>query len=219
MRGGIKLGFAGLVMAGGRGLRLKADVEKPLLPICGSSMFERVVNALRGSKYIASIFAAVTRWTPKTKCKAQELGVTIIETSGLGYIEDLREALKILWSNYGCRNVIVVNSDLPLLRSEVIDEAIQFYLKSGAETLTLVVKKDDYVKLGFKADYPFDHQGVVVVPIGLNVIRADLVKGNELLKEVVYIYPKTELLVNVNTIEEARRAEELLKSYGACHAF
>jgi len=206
-------------MAGGRGLRLGANIEKPLLSICGASMFERVVNALRGSKHGISIFTAVTKWTPKTKRKAEELGVAIIETKGSGYIEDLREALKILWRDYGYKDVVVVNSDLPLLKSTVIDEAAEFYLNSKAEALTVAVKNDEYVKLGFKADYPFNYQGIVVVPVGLNIIRADLVKGDEPLREAIYIYPKVEFLVNVNTLDEAKRAEELLRSYEACCAF
>ncbi|MCS7139436.1 MAG: NTP transferase domain-containing protein [Candidatus Nezhaarchaeota archaeon] len=209
--------FAGLVMAGGKGSRLEINIEKPLLSICGVSMLERVVGALRNSKYITSIFVTVTQWTPNTKRRAEELGLNVIETRGLGYVDDLREALKILWRRYYYREVVVVNSDIPLLNGSVVDEVITFYINSGAEALTVVIEVDSYTKLGFKADYQFEHQGIVVAPVGLNVVRADLVKNEELLREVVYVHPMTELLVNVNTISEAKKAEELLMKRRSCY--
>lgn len=199
-------------MAGGRGSRLKATVEKPLLSIHGKPMIEKVIVALRGSKYVTKVFVATSKWTPKTKSVAEDLGATVIETSGLGYVNDLREALAEIWSKHNFRDVVVVNSDLPLLNSQVIDEAVEKYLASGKEALTIVVRRDDYEGLGFKSDHQFELNGVLVVPVGLNVLRADLIMRKELLDEVLCLCNKAELLVNVNTMDEAKRAEELLKA-------
>ena len=204
------MGFAGLVMAGGRGLRLGVSIEKPLLKICGVSMLERVVGALSSSKFVERVFVAVTGYTPSTKARAEELGLAVIETRGLGYVEDLREALEALWVTHSCRDVVVANVDLPLLSSEVVDEVAEFYLKSGAEAVTVVVKYDDYVKLGFKADYPFKHGGTVVAPVGLNVLRADIARSGRELREAIYVYPQVKPLVNVNTLKEAEIAEMLI---------
>ena len=208
--------FAGLVMAGGRGSRLKAGVEKPLLPICGESMLRRVVRALRSSRFIDCVFVAVSNWTPNTKREAEGLGAVVIETSGLGYVDDLREALRVVWTRYGFKDVVAVNSDLPLLDGEVVDDVVRKYLESGKEALTVVVDKEAYESLGFKAEYLVECCGKLAVPVGLNVLRADLVNGKDFLEEEVYLHPRVERLVNVNTIDEAERAEEVMRRSSLC---
>lgn len=198
-------------MAGGRGSRLGINVEKPLLPILGRPMIKRVIRALQESKYVSKIFVTVSRWTPNTRSVVRDLGVAIIETRGLGYVNDLKEALSIIWLEQGLRDVVVVGSDLPLLNGRIVDEVVERYLASGKEALTVVVKKDDYEKLGFKSDYHFELNGILVVPVGLNVLRADLAMCKDLLDEVKHLSTEVESLVNVNTINEAKKAEELLR--------
>jgi len=209
--------FAGLVMAGGRGSRLKTGVEKPLLPICGESMLRRVVRALRSSRFIDRVFVAVSKWTPNTKREAEGLGVALIETGGLGYVDDLREALRVVWTRYGFKDVVVASSDLPLLGDEVVDDVVRRYVESGKEALTVVVDKEAYEELGFKAEYFVEYRGRLAVPVGLNVLRADLVDLKDLLEEEIYLHPRVERLVNVNTADEAVRAEEIMRRLSLCH--
>jgi len=207
--------FAGLVMAGGRSSRLKTGVEKPLLSICGESMLRRVVRALRSSRFIDCVFVAVSKWTPNTKREAEELGI-VIETSGLGYVDDLREALRVVWARYGFKDVVVASSDLPLLEGWLIDDVVRRYVESGKEALTVVVDRGAYEGLGFKAECLIELDGALAAPVGLNVLRADLVGSKDLLEEEVYLHSKVEHLVNVNTIDEAKRAEEILRKLSLC---
>ncbi|MCC6042195.1 MAG: NTP transferase domain-containing protein [Candidatus Verstraetearchaeota archaeon] len=209
------MGFAGLVMAGGRGSRLRVGVEKPLLPICGETMLKRVVKALKSSKFVEAVFIAVSEWTPNTKREAERLGI-VIETGGLGYVDDLREALRVVWAGYGFKDVVVASSDLPLLDGELIDDVVKRYAESGKEALTVVVDREAYEGLGFDAEYLIEYGGKLAVPVGLNVLRADLVDRKNLLEEEVYLHPRVERLVNVNTIEEAKRAEEILRRLSLC---
>jgi adenosylcobinamide-phosphate guanylyltransferase len=209
------MGFAGLVMAGGRGSRLGMGVEKPLLPICGETMLKRVVKALKSSKFVEAVFIAVSEWTPNTKREAERLGI-VIETGGLGYVDDLREALRVVWAGYGFKDVVVASSDLPLLDSELIDDVVKRYVESGREALTVVVDREAYEGLGFDAEYLIEYGGKLAVPVGLNVLRADLVDRKDVLEEEVYLHPRVERLVNVNTIEEAKKAEEILRRLSLC---
>jgi len=209
------MGFAGLVMAGGRGSRLGVGVEKPLLPICGETMLKRVVKALKSSKFVEAVFIAVSEWTPNTKREAERLGI-VIETGGLGYVDDLREALRVVWAGYGFKDVVVAGSDLPLLDGELIDDVVKRYVESGREALTVVVDREAYEGLGFDAEYLIEYGGKLAVPVGLNVLRADLVDRKDVLEEEVYLHPRVERLVNVNTIEEAKRAEEILRRLSLC---
>ena len=212
------MGFAGLVMAGGRGSRLGVGVEKPLLPICGEAMLKRVARALRSSKFIDAIFIAISKWTHNTKREAEGLGI-VIETSGLGYVDDLREALRVVWARYGFKDVVVASSDLPLLEGWLIDDVVRKYVESGKEALTVVVDGRTYEGLGFKAEYFVEYRGIVAVPVGLNVLRADLVDLKDFLEEEIYLHPRVERLVNVNTLDEAVRAEEIMKRLSLCHKF
>ena len=61
-----QMGVVALVMAGGRATRMGNVCEKPLLRICGRTMVERVIEALRSSKNIDEIIVAVSKFTPKT---------------------------------------------------------------------------------------------------------------------------------------------------------
>ena len=209
------MGFAGLVMAGGKGSRLGIGVEKPLLPICGEAMLKRVVKALKSSKFIEALFIAVSKWTPNTKREAEKLGI-VIETSGLGYVDDLREALKVVWTRYGFKDVVVVGSDLPLLDGELIDDVVKRYVESSREALTVVVDCGAYEELGFDAEYLIECEDKLAVPVGLSVLRADLVDRKDLLEEEMYLHPRVERLVNVNTIKEAKIAEEILRKLLLC---
>jgi len=178
-------------------------------------MLKRVVKALKSSKFVEAVFIAVSEWTPNTKREAERLGI-VIETSGSGYVDDLREALKIVWTKYGFKDVVVASSDLPLLDGKLIDDVVKKYVESGKEALTVVVDRDAYERLGFDAEYLMEHGGTRVVPVGLNVLRADLVDRKGFLDEEIYLHSRAERLVNVNTIDEAKRAEEILRRLSLC---
>jgi GTP:adenosylcobinamide-phosphate guanylyltransferase len=90
-------------------------------------MLKRVVRALKSSKFVEAVFIAVSEWTPNTKREAERLGI-VIETSGLGYVDDLREALRVVWAGYGFKDVVVASSDLPLLDGELIDDVVKRYV-------------------------------------------------------------------------------------------
>ena len=45
------------IMCGGRGSRMNAPVEKPMVRVAGKSLVERVLNALRGSGRFERIVA------------------------------------------------------------------------------------------------------------------------------------------------------------------
>jgi len=111
-------------MCGGRGTRLRPEIEaeKPLVEVGGRPLIDHVVAALRESR-VETIYAAVSPATPETASWLASVGdVTVIETAGEGYIEDLGVALDIVE-----RPVVTVTADLPLLAGEHIDRLISEY--------------------------------------------------------------------------------------------
>jgi adenosylcobinamide-phosphate guanylyltransferase len=98
-----------LIMAGGKGTRMRATTEKPLLKVGGRPMIEHVVRALRESKTVDRIVVAISRNTPDTARRARELNLEVLQTPADDYISDLRYAIRKL----GVSDVLTVAADVP----------------------------------------------------------------------------------------------------------
>ncbi|MEM1957594.1 MAG: TIGR00454 family protein [Archaeoglobaceae archaeon] len=126
-----------------------------------------------------SIVAVTSPFTPKTERYLLENGIEVFRASGKGFIEDYRECINSL-SLKG--PVIIASTDIVYLRDGIVEEIIEFYKKCGKMALKVV--KDNE-------------------PAGINIILADFDEEQE---EESYI---VEDIVNINTIEDAERAEKL----------
>ncbi|MEZ3115146.1 NTP transferase domain-containing protein [Halobaculum sp. MBLA0147] len=108
-----------LVMCGGRGTRLDADREKPLVRVAGVPMVDRVVDAVCGSD-CDRVVAAVSPHTQATAAHLREReAVAVVETPGEGYVSDLLAALDHVETP-----ALTVAADLPLLGPDVIDDVV-----------------------------------------------------------------------------------------------
>jgi len=189
-------------MAGGKGTRLKADVEKPLLPILKKPMIEYVIQSLLNSK-IENIYIAVSPNTRKTKeylCKRyhNKKRIKIIDTPGKGYIHDINYSMR-----YFSEPFMVICCDIPIITPKVIDEIIGEYytLRSknrDLEALCVVVERDKY--LG-SSTVVIDNY----IPVGINI----LCPVNR--EQVEKLYVLKEPVLNVNTLEEKEIVESLIK--------
>ncbi|MDR2967577.1 MAG: NTP transferase domain-containing protein [Methanobacteriaceae archaeon] len=56
-----------ILMAGGKGTRLKSNIEKPLFKFKSKTLIDHVLNNLSNSKYIGKIIVATSPHTPNTK--------------------------------------------------------------------------------------------------------------------------------------------------------
>lgn len=187
-----------LVMCGGRGTRLRADVEKPLYEVGGEPMVGRVLAAL-GEAAVDDVYAAVSPHTPATRdyLAAGRDGAPsprIVETRGDGYVEDLDDALETVG-----RPAVTVAADLPLLAPEHVDRAIA---ESGEGERSLTVRVPAALKrlLGATCDQALYGNA----PTGLNVVGPPDAAGGTLRSY------DARLAVNVNTVGDARIAEALL---------
>ncbi|MFQ5815958.1 MAG: NTP transferase domain-containing protein [Candidatus Hydrothermarchaeaceae archaeon] len=154
-----------LLMAGGEGSRLGAEMEKPLLEFAGRPMVDRVLDALLGSEGISKVFVAVTPNTRETQAHLGERDeeIVMVETPGSGYVEDMSFALEEL----GLRRALVSSSDLPMLTSADVDYVVVEYEASGGMgSMEVVVPLSLVTQLGFTPNYPrgdFAATGVNVV--------------------------------------------------------
>ncbi|MCS4541909.1 MAG: NTP transferase domain-containing protein [Euryarchaeota archaeon] len=193
-----------LIMAGGKGKRLKINEEKPLLKIQGKTLIERVISAVKTAKNIDEIIVAVSKFTPKTAKFVKSFGVKAIETPGEEYCSDLKYIIK----NYKFEVILTISADLPFLSGAFIDSIIEFYKRSSFPALSVVAPLDIFSKVGLKPSTILTWNGIQVVPIGINIVNGQIAGEQE---EVVFIARDLNLIFNINTIEDLEIAENFLK--------
>lgn len=213
-----------IVMAGGKGERLKADCEKPLFPLNDKFLIDYVLNNLNQSKYLDKIVIAVSPNTLKTKeYVTQEYGASsldfnnlnnfnnlnsdnldnndvnskfyYLETPGDGYVEDLSLILDTFNSDSPNHILLFINSDLPLVNNKIIDYVLDVYKKSNKPALSVSVPTEIFDENDL--DYSYQYNGNV--PSGLNI----LLSQNVIQEEEELIIRCSELAFNVNTIDTA----------------
>ena len=200
------MGVTALVMAGGKGTRMKSEEEKPLLRVGGKPLIEHVLNALKDAKKVDEIIVAVSEHTLKTASMVKRFSVKVLKTPGKGFCLDAQYAIKKLKLD----TVLTISADLPLITSEVIDEVIERYEQCGKPALTVMAPPKIYKRLGLDVDYVFEVNGRSLAPAGINVV--DGKKINEArLEEEIFVIPQEEIAVNVNRHEHLKIAERLFK--------
>jgi len=201
------MGVTALVMAGGKGTRMKVQEEKPLIDVCGKSMIERVLDALKNAEKVDEVVVAVSRHTPKTAKMMEKFSVKVLETPGKDYVSDMQYAVKKLKLG----TVLTVSADLPLVTGKIIDEVVRRYEHCGKPALTVAVPVETRERLGLKAEYILERGGRRLVPAGINVIDGKSIDEKELEEETLVI-DREEVAVNVNTPEDLKIAEDHLNT-------
>lgn len=201
----MKTVFRGLIMAGGKGTRLSHGLEKPLIEIAGKAMIQYPLSALADSKLVNEVYVAVSRFTPKTEEYVRKMGVKVINTPGLGYVDDVKFAAE----NFGSCSMIVLGADLPLIDGEVVDEVLDRYSKTFKHALTVVSPLRDVLKVGLKPSCFIKHRGRTYVPCGVNVLDAGCM-DEPFIEQEVMVTSDLRMMVNVNSRSDLEVAERLL---------
>jgi len=196
-----------IVMAGGKGKRMGAEEEKPLIKVNGKPVVEHVLTALQNAKRVVKIVVAVSTSTPRTAVFVKKFPVIVLETPGKGYIQDMQFAVK----NLGLKAVLAVASDLPLITSKIVDDVLERYEACGRPALTVAVPMETKTRFGVGVEYAFEVDGRMVVPTGVNVIDGRLIDDGWMDQEV-FVLDKNELAINVNTLDDLQLAERLCTS-------
>ncbi len=130
------------------------------------------------------VIAVTSPYTPRTEDYLKSRGIEVFRAAGRGFVEDFRETC----ISYAiCEPVIVAAADIVYFR-DVADEIVRSYMASSAKALRVEVCGS---------------------PLGVNVIDAFFLDFEQ--EEDIFTLGKNDVL-NVNTIEDARRAERLWTS-------
>lgn len=128
-----------LIMAGGKGTRMDLDCEKPMVEVNNKPMINYVVDALLESRYVDKILVAVSDNTPLTAKFMKKFPVTIVPTSGKGYIEDLSEVLSNREYVKKDEVIMTIVADLPLVTAEQLDDVFKHYFERNKPAMCVSV--------------------------------------------------------------------------------
>lgn len=160
-----------VIMAGGKGERLKSDIEKPLFPLNNKPLIDYVIENLNKSNLIEEIIVAISPNTPNTKKH-------LIDTYGLLNYEDLIEKTSRDNISINVKSEILLNDDEIELSSSRLDCGIQTkssylntsgdgYVDDLSHILSIFEKKSkDDVLIFINADLPLIQSDMIDEVIG-----------------------------------------------------
>ena len=185
----------GLVMAGGKGTRMKSNEEKLLLPY-KQPLVLHVIDALKNSNCFEKIIAATSPNSPQTKNILVENNITIIETSGEGFVIDLNNILKQL-DDF----VLVSSGDLPLLDGDIIKQIIDNVNHDKTWT-SIVTTKSFQNSLNLEPECISKLNDEDYAQTGISIVNASKISNLDTIEEDYLIIDDKRVCFNINTKNE-----------------
>ena len=185
----------GLVMAGGKGTRMKSNEEKLLLPY-KQPLVLHVIDALKNSNCFEKIIAATSPNSPQTKNILVENNITIIETSGEGFVTDLNNILKQL-DDF----VLVSSGDLPLLDGDIIKQIIDNANHDKTWT-SIVTTKSFQNSLNLEPECISTLNDEDYAHTGISIVNASKISNLDTIEEDYLIIDDKRVCFNINTKNE-----------------
>jgi len=185
----------GLVMAGGRGSRMKTGGEKLLLRY-KKPVVMHVIDALAGSGCFSRTLAAVSPNSPRTREYLQNNGVSTVETSGLGYAKDLTQILQSVDDD-----VLASSGDLPLLDGDIVQKMVSQYDPDKTWT-SFVVTKGFLGSLGLSSEFSLVIDGQDCIYTGISAVNARNISDGGPAAESHIILDDRRVAFNLNTKQD-----------------
>jgi adenosylcobinamide-phosphate guanylyltransferase len=185
----------GIIMAGGKGSRMKLTEEKLLLKY-KKPIILQVAEAITNSDCFSKIIFTTSKNSPKTKQLLQKNNYEIFDTSGIGYVEDLNIVLKSLNDP-----IFISSADLPFLDSEIIKKIVNFYDPNNMWT-TILVTKNFLESLGLSSDYDITFENQLCNYTGISMVNSQKISNLENIEEKFVIIDDKRIAFNVNTKQD-----------------
>lgn len=177
-------GVAVVILAAGAGRRMKSKLPKPLHPVAGVSMIERILRACRGANPVSTtlVVSPALADLPERLGNAGEISA-VIQDPPLGTGDAVRTALPAIGD---AGFVLSVFADHPLLTESIVSEFVAAAKAGNALVTVLTCVLDDALAYGRierdsagrpvgivnqKDDDPAKRTGPVEVNSGLTVLR------------------------------------------------
>jgi bifunctional UDP-N-acetylglucosamine pyrophosphorylase/glucosamine-1-phosphate N-acetyltransferase len=190
-------GFAIVIMAAGKGTRLKSSRAKVLHEIGGQPLLAHVIKAARQIVPAGDIHVIIGHQADNVRTAVEKLGVKFIlqaEQRGTGHaIMCARSAVQ----QY--ENILVLSGDVPLIRQETIARVRDFHLAKKAAMTILTAEPSD----------PFGYGRVIRTGAGSDRVKAiveqkALTKAQQKAREInsgIYAFATKPLFTHIDRLK------------------
>lgn len=129
-----------IVLAAGKGTRMKSDLYKVLHPVCGKPMVEHVIDNIKelGASRIVTI---VGHGAEKVEEALGERSEYALQAEQLGTAHAVQQAERLLEDLDG--TTLVVCGDTPLIRTETMANLVAHHKEAGAQATILTAIAED----------------------------------------------------------------------------
>jgi bifunctional UDP-N-acetylglucosamine pyrophosphorylase/glucosamine-1-phosphate N-acetyltransferase len=197
--------FAIVIMAAGKGTRLKSKRAKVLHEIAGQPLLAHVIKAAQQMVPAEDIYVIIGHQAENVRKAIEPMGVKFVlqaDQRGTGHaVMCARDQVT------GYQNLLVLSGDVPLIRPETIARVRDFHLaKKAAMTILTAVPSD-----------PFDYGRVIRTGAGSDRVKAiveqkALSKSQQKEREInsgIYAFATQPLFANINRITTTNAHGEL----------
>ena len=202
---GRNAGLAVVIMAAGKGTRLKSKRPKVLHQIGGKPLLAHVIEAAGRLVAADSIFVVIGHEAEKVRAAVDATGVRFVEQSeqrGTGHAIQCAAA-----SIKGYENVLVLSGDVPLVRTETLARLAEFHAAQKAAMTVLTAVPAD----------AFGYGRILRPSAGSAEIEAiveqkSLAPGQEKVSEInsgIYVFEVKPLLAHLDKLEAENAHREL----------
>ena len=188
--------FAIVIMAAGKGTRLKSKRPKVLHEVGGKPLIRHVVDAARQIVPPEDVYVIVGHEAGPVKDSVAKLGVQFVEQTeqrGTGHaIQTARQATE------GYENIIVLSGDVPLIRPETIRKVRDFHLERRAAMTVLTAAPEElqgYGRVVRKSDNS-DEIREIVEP---KALTPELAKAKEI-NSGIYAFAGKPLFAHIDSL-------------------
>ncbi|PRO64392.1 bifunctional UDP-N-acetylglucosamine diphosphorylase/glucosamine-1-phosphate N-acetyltransferase GlmU [Alkalicoccus urumqiensis] len=129
-----------VVLAAGKGTRMKSELYKVLHPVGGKPMVEHVVDQLQNCS-VDDIVTIVGHGAERVKDQLGEKSSYALQAEQLGTGHAVMQAESVLSGRSG--TTLVVCGDTPLLTAETLESVLVHHEQSGAKATILTAHADD----------------------------------------------------------------------------
>jgi GTP:adenosylcobinamide-phosphate guanylyltransferase len=184
--------------------------EKPLRRLGNKPLIEYVLEAALNAKTISEVICITSQNTPNTTKHLQSRGFSVVVGRGDGYYGDLLTALWEMPNDL----YVVCSADIPFISSSDIDGLVKEYDErlNAYPYVFVAVPADLSRKLGLTASSRFNIDERETCPAGIRLIDTRQILDRRLPAPYILVVNEPRLAVNINTPEDLKAAEALLKT-------
>jgi bifunctional UDP-N-acetylglucosamine pyrophosphorylase/glucosamine-1-phosphate N-acetyltransferase len=122
--------LAVIILAAGKGKRMKSDIPKVLHKVLGEPMINYVIDAVKGLPVYRTVVVTGYKSRDVRQCLGMENLYFAFQREQLGTGHAVLCARELLEGYSG--DILILNGDLPLIRKETLVELLRYHKKSGS---------------------------------------------------------------------------------------